>query len=97
MKAIIIGYSGSGKSSLAGYLGNKYDIPVLYLDKVHWLSGWRERNTDESVLIVEKFLNCNSEWIIDGNYRKLLYERRLKEADIIIFMNFNRIVCFYRL
>lgn len=96
MKVAIIGYSGSGKSSLAGYLSNIYNVPVLYLDTVYWLSGWIERKTDDSVLIVENFLNRNVEWVIDGNYKKLSYKRRLKEADIIIFMDFNRIICLFR-
>ena len=44
MKIAIIGYSGCGKSTLARCLGKYYHIPVLFLDRVHWLpgkAGWR--------------------------------------------------------
>lgn len=34
-------------------------------------------------------MDRNASWVIDGNYRKLEYERRLQEADRIIFMDFN--------
>lgn len=96
MKIAIIGYSGSGKSTLAKYLSQKYQIPVLYLDRVHWLPGWVERKREESAEIVAEFLNENKSWVIDGNYSALEYERRMKEADKIVFMNFNRFSCFVR-
>lgn len=96
MKIMIIGYSGSGKSTLARYLGKKYQAPVLHLDHVFWLPGWRERPREEMHKIVTHFLNSHSSWIIDGNYRKTGYERRLAEADRIIFLSFNRFSCLYR-
>ncbi len=96
MKIAIIGYAGSGKSSLAGYIGNKYNIPVLYLDCIHWLPGWIERKREEEIKIAESFLNNNLDWVIDGTYTRVTFVRRLKEADKIIFMNFNRFTCLYR-
>ncbi len=96
MKIAIIGYSGSGKSTLAKFLSSQYKIPLLYLDTVHWLASWNERESSESLEIVEKFLNNNDNWVIDGNYTKLYQKERLQQADYIIFMNFNRINCLYR-
>lgn len=95
MKIAVIGYSGSGKSTLAEYLSKKYDIPVLFLDTVQFLSGWQERNLEEGKKIVLGFMQ-NESWVIDGNYRKYYREERLKQADKIIFMDFNRINCFIR-
>lgn len=97
MKIAIIGYSGSGKSTLAGKLGKKHGIPVLYLDTVHWLPGWKERCREEKERIVADFLDTNESWVIDGNYTRLWQERRLSEADIIIFMAFNRFACLSRI
>ena len=96
MKVAIIGYSGSGKSTLADFLGKKFEIPVLYLDRVHWLPGWKERPLEEKSNMVQSFLYENDSWVIDGNYTKLYQERRMQEADQIIFMNFSRFSCFYR-
>lgn len=96
MKIAIIGYSGSGKSTLAQKLGEKYNANVLHLDTVHWLPGWQERNVQEEKEIVKDFLDSNSSWVIDGNYGKVLHDRRMEEADKIIFMNFNRFACLYR-
>lgn len=96
MRIAIIGYSGSGKSTLAKHLGEKYNIPTLYLDKVQFLSNWVVRNQDESYNIVTEFLNDNENWVIDGTYTNFLLDKRLALADKIIFMNFYRINCFLR-
>lgn len=95
MKIAVIGYSGSGKSTLAGKLAKKYDIPVLYLDSVHFLPGWEERPDKEAVSIVNRFMRQDS-WVIDGNYGNYSQEERLEQADRIIFMNFNRFACLSR-
>lgn len=93
MKIAIIGYSGSGKSTLAKKLSKKYNCPLLYLDTINFESGWKERNKEEAKKLVEEFMK-NDSWVIDGNYYELYQERRLEEADKIIFMNFPRYVCF---
>lgn len=92
----IIGYSGSGKSTLARKLGDALGLEVLHLDKVQWLKGWQERESSEKNEIVKDFLDANSKWVIDGTYHKLQGERRMDEADIIIFMNFGRLTCLFR-
>ena len=96
MKIAIIGYSGSGKSTLAAKLGKKYSLPVLHLDTVQFLPNWVIRDDYSKIAITKEFLDNNSDYVIDGNYRKLFFERRMAEADKIIFMNFNRFSCAYR-
>ena len=93
MKIAIVGYSGSGKSTLAKKLSEKYNCPLLYLDTVNFESGWKERNREEAKKIVAEFMK-NDSWVIDGNYYDFYEDKRLKEADKIIFMNFPRYVCF---
>jgi adenylate kinase family enzyme len=95
MKIAILGYSGSGKSTLARRLADCYNIPVLYLDTVHFLPGWVERDADEGRLIVSEFMR-NDSWVIDGNYDDFFQKERLEQADIIIFLNFPRRVCLLR-
>ena len=98
MKIAIVGYSASGKSTLAAYLGKLYGVPVLHLDTVRFLPGWVERTKEEEVRMVEDFMNENAEagWVIDGNYTSILYERRMEEADRILFLNFSRLACLRR-
>lgn len=96
MKIMIIGYSGAGKSTLAKALGKHYSVPVLYLDKIQFLSGWVDRDNQEATQMIEDFLNNNNSWVIDGNYQNRLFERRGQEADQIIYLNYNRFLCLYQ-
>lgn len=96
MKIAIIGYSGCGKSTLAKHLSQRYHIPVLYLDSVYWLPNWRSREQEEGAKIVRQFLDTNDSWVIEGNYTSMEKERRMREADQIIFLSFNRFSCLYR-
>lgn len=93
MKIAIIGYSGSGKSTLAKKLSEIYNCPLLYLDTIQFEANWKIRDIDEGRLMVGEFLK-NDSWIIDDNYREFLQEKRLQDADKIIFMNFPRRICF---
>ena len=93
MKIAIIGYSGSGKSTLAKKLSEIYNCPILHLDTIQFEANWKIRDIDEGRLMVGEFLK-NDSWIIDGNYREFLQEKRLQDADKIIFMNFPRRICF---
>ncbi len=95
MKIAVLGYSGSGKSTLARRLGEYFQVPVLHLDVVNFLPGWRERDGEEGRAMVRAFMEGDG-WVIDGNYRRLLEAERLAGADWIIFMDFPRRVCSHR-
>lgn len=96
MKIAMLGYSGSGKSTTAALLAEKYSIPVLFLDTVQFMENWQERPLEDSKRIVADFMASNSSWIIDGNYKAFLQNERLEQADMIVFFSFNRFTCFCR-
>ena len=96
MKIAIIGHSGSGKSTLARKLSEKYQIPVLHFDAVQFRPNWEIRPQASKEIMIKVFLDLHSDWVIDGNYSKLSYERRMEEADVIVVMLFNRLNCLWR-
>ncbi|MGI6173145.1 MAG: AAA family ATPase [Christensenellales bacterium] len=96
MKIAVIGYSGSGKSTLARKIAERLGIEVLHIDTVQFLPDWAIRPQEEKEAIVREFLDTHDAWVIDGNYSKLSYERRMEEADIIIEMLFPRMVSLFR-
>lgn len=96
MKIAIIGYSGSGKSTLARILAEKYNIAVLHFDTVQFKPNWEIRNEAVKKKMTEVFLDVHDSWVIDGNYSKLSFDRRMEEADVIILLLFNRFSCLYR-
>ena len=96
MKISIIGYSGSGKSTLARYLAEVYDLPVLHFDRVQFRPNWEIRPQASKEIMTKTFLDLHRDWVIDGNYSKLSFERRMAEADVIVLMLFHKLSCLYR-
>ncbi len=95
MKIAIIGYSGSGKSTLAKRLAQELNVEPFYLDRVHFLPDWAERESETARGIVREEM-AKPDWVIDGNYRYLLREERLRDADEIIFLGYPRLICLLR-
>lgn len=96
MRTVVLGYSGAGKSTLARTLGERQTVPVLHLDRVHWLPGWRERDDGDMRRILETFLHEHDAWVIDGMYTRFLFEERLELADTIVILDLPRLVCLTR-
>jgi adenylate kinase family enzyme len=96
VKIAVLGYSGSGKSTLARLLAEKYRVDILHFDTVQFLPGWVIRSDAEKTRLAEEFLNTHDAWVIDGNYSRFFFERRMEEADEIVFLLFNRFSCLYR-
>lgn len=91
----IIGSPGSGKSTLAKQLQEIYNLPVYHLDQYFFKPNWVASNLDEYKVIHDKICDLD-EWIIDGVNLKLM-QYRIERADIIIFLDFPRYLCFYRI
>ena len=97
MKIAILGHAGSGKSTLARQLGEKYGLPVLHFDSIHFLPGWVETDRPYKREKVNAFLDENPDgWVMDGNYFKICAERRFAEADHILYLDIPRWVCLPR-
>lgn len=95
MKIAVLGYAGSGKTYLSDYISEKKNIPVLHLDEIKWDKEW---NAIEDSLVlpqVSEFM-ANDDWIIDGYYKYLLYDKRLDDADMIVLLLLPRLTCFSR-
>ena len=96
MKYLVMGHSGSGKSSLAKLISDSYNIPLMYLDCVHFSSNWNSRSDEEAISMLNKFMNDNDSWVVDGNYFRFILEERLQKADKVVILLFNRFSCLVR-
>lgn len=92
---MIFGFAGSGKSTLAQTLGKKFGIEPVHLDSIHWLPDWKELPKEEMRKIIKDVVK-KDQWIIEGNYFSADREERIKRADAVIFLDFNRFLCLYR-
>ena len=92
---MIIGFSGCGKSTLARQLGEKLDIEPTHFDAIHWLPGWVESTDEYKTERIRSVLE-RDRWIIEGSYRRILWRERAEGADTVIFLDFNRFLCLWR-
>lgn len=92
---MIFGRPGSGKSTFASSLANILNLPLHHLDKHFYTEKWAKRNYDEFLNIQNKIVNSNA-WIVDGNCTSS-FEMRWSKADLVLYFNFPRVVCYPRI
>ena len=93
-KVLVIGSGGAGKSTFAARLGERTGLPVIHLDALFWRAGWQETPREEWAARVDELL-ARGEWIMDGNYGGTM-ERRLAACDTVVFLDFPRALCLWR-
>ncbi len=93
-RIMIMGRSGSGKSTFAYKLHKKTNLPLYHLDKYFFKNNWVERDYKEFIIIQKNLVNQNK-WIIDGNSTKS-FEIRYSSADVCLYFNFPRYLCYWR-
>jgi len=94
-RIMIFGRPGTGKSTFALQLHNKSKIPLYHLDKYFFKENWVERDYQD-FLDIQQSIASKDEWIIDGNATKSL-EMRWERADLVLFFNYSKLICLYRL
>lgn len=90
-KVIVLGNSGSGKSTFTTLLADKLHIDFLHLDPLVYKYSWDNPEFEEMEKKVEELIYKDS-WIVDGNFLNNALNR-FKECDTIVFLDLNRFVC----
>lgn len=95
-RIVIIGPSNAGKSTLALAISEKISVPAFHLDQFRHLpnTNWQMRPDDEFKTMHDQLI-LNDQWIIEGNYSKLM-PQRLKRATGAILLTSNRWFRLYR-
>ena len=90
-RIMVIGCSGSGKSTFSRALSEITDLPLIHLDAAFWKENWTHLSREEFDVWLKSEVEKNK-WIIDGNYDRTL-EMRLKYADMVIDFRISRYQC----
>lgn len=95
-KIYIIGPVGSGKTTFATKLADKYNIKYYELDKVAWDddNGHIRRTDDEAQKLLNDIIN-NDSWVIEDVGRSKFKAGRDK-ADIIYYIKLSKLKSYYR-
>jgi adenylate kinase family enzyme len=72
MRLVVVGASGSGKTTMAKALSEALGLPRVELDAINWQPGWRDIATHEPEEFFRRVQQAaaGEAWVIDGNYTK---------------------------
>ena len=85
-RVVVVGTSGSGKTTFARALAGSLGVPHIELDAIHWLPNWTPRDHDELRSLVEEAVS-QERWVVDGNYslvRDIVWPR----ATAVVWLNY---------
>ena len=86
-RIVIVGTTGSGKTTLARQISQRLVIPHVELDALHWDTNWTPAPLPVFQERTTQALNGDA-WIVDGNYskvRNILWSR----ADTIVWLDYS--------
>lgn len=70
-RILILGNSGSGKTTMARALRDEFGLAHLDLDTVAWAEPGERLPLDESVAKLEAFDRAHDAWVMEGSYASL--------------------------
>src|ERR1700682_388109 len=84
---VVVGTTGSGKTTCASLLAQKLAIPHVELDALFWDANWTSAPAPEFRARVTQALQGEC-WIVDGNYSKvrdLIWQR----ATTVVWLDYS--------
>jgi hypothetical protein len=85
-RILVIGASGSGKSTAARLIAMKFVLTLVETDPFYWGPGWVPARSHEVRMLAERATD-GAEWVLDGNFdelRDLVWAR----ADAIVWLDY---------
>ena len=93
-RILVLGSSGSGKTTFSNQLAQRINVPAIHLDSYPWQPDWAAHSAEDWHEILENLLLRDS-WVMDGNYTHTL-DRQVEFADTVVFLDLPRLVCLWR-
>jgi adenylate kinase family enzyme len=93
-RVVVVGTSGSGKTTFARTLAERLAVPHVELDALHWAPAWTERPDPEFRALVRDAVAAPA-WVADGNYqvvRDLVWGR----ATVLVWLDYAFPLTFWR-
>lgn len=94
-RIVVLGVTGSGKTTFATQIGQRLGVPHIELDSLHWDANWTPAGKEEFRSKVAKALT-GERWVVDGNYsvvRDLVWGR----ATTLVWLDYSFPRTFWRL
>jgi adenylate kinase family enzyme len=94
-RVVIVGNSGSGKSTFARQLATRLGVPHIELDAIYHQPGWAPLPASEFTRRVAD-ATADGGWVVDGNYsavRAMVWER----ATTVVWLDLPRHIIMRRI
>lgn len=86
-RVVVIGTSGSGKTTFANGLARLLNVPHIELDQLHWNPNWQETPREAFIEKVKAATDIPA-WVVDGNYTKKVSSIVWQRADTIVWLDY---------
>ena len=90
-KILIYGLTASGKTTLAKKVSKILGMKVYHTDDFAYKKKWTLKSTEKEFMNKLNNVVRKKEWIIEGVHSEWVLSA-VKEADLVIFLNTNKIV-----
>ena len=96
-RVVVVGSSGSGKTTVARELARTLGVKHVELDALHWGPDWTEASPDELREAVAREIDGGAGWVVDGGYHGKLGDFVLERADTVVWLDLPLGTCLIRL
>lgn len=96
---VVIGTTGSGKTTLAAAIARQSGRAHIDLDDLHWLPGWVERAPDDFRAVVARTLAAVPSaqgWVVSGNY-SVVSDIVWPQAQVLVALDYAAPRVFWQL
>jgi adenylate kinase family enzyme len=94
-RIVVIGTSGSGKTTFAHQLAQQLDCPHIELDAIYWNDDWKHLDDAETQDAFAEAVR-GDRWVVDGNYR-MARSVVWPKAEMIIWLDYPRWLVMWRI
>jgi adenylate kinase family enzyme len=86
-RVLIVGASGTGKTTVAARLADQLAVPHVELDALHHGPNWSEPDPEKFRRRVLAALEDDRGWVVDGLYQGKLGTLVLERADTLVWLD----------
>ncbi len=94
-RIVVVGTTGSGKTTVASRLAARLGCPHIELDALHWAPGWQEVPLETFRARLAEAIQAER-WVVDGNYSKIA-DLTWRQADTIVWLDYPFFTVFRQL
>lgn len=95
-RIVVIGTSGSGKTTMARRLGERLGVPHIELDELHLGPNWVEVPDEVFREQTLRALDGREGWTVDGNYSQVR-DIVWPQADTVVWLDYSLPLMLWRL